>query len=96
MQYNGKNLKNHKGFEVGRKNNKRLATISGSGKSVETEESASRKQLAGGTKITRPLHAIVASKPFDMGVTGMILLQAVVLALEALPSVVPPGNTRPV
>lgn len=60
---------------------------------METEESASRKQVAGGTKITRSLHAIVASKPFDMVITAVILLQAIVLALEALPSVVPPDNT---
>jgi voltage-gated sodium channel len=64
-----------------------------SGKSVETEESASRKQLAGGTKITRSLHAIVASKAFDIVVTGVILLQAIVLALEAMPSILPPEST---
>lgn len=48
--------------------------------------------MAGGTKITRSLHAVVTSKAFDMVITGMILLQAITLALEAMPSILPAND----
>lgn len=48
--------------------------------------------MAGGTRITRSLHAVVTSKVFDIAITAVILLQAVTLAIEAMPSILPAND----
>ncbi|HEU4605216.1 MAG TPA: hypothetical protein VFS46_03160 [Nitrososphaera sp.] len=64
-----------------------------SGKPVETEESASSRKLrAKNANIAKVMHAVVASKPFDMAITAVILLQAVALAIEAMPTILPAGT----
>lgn len=61
-----------------------------SGKSVETEESASSRKLgARNAEVAKVMHAVVASKPFDIAITAVILLQAVALAIEAMSTILP-------
>lgn len=59
-------------------------------KSVETEVSASSRKLgARNADVAKVMHAVVASKPFDIAITAVILLQAVALAIEAMSTILP-------
>lgn len=55
---------------------------------METEESAG-KPVSIGTRAVTFLHDIVVSRAFDMVITGLILLQAFTLAIEAMPMILP-------
>ena len=39
------------------------------------------------------MYAVVASKPFDITITAVILLQAIALAIEAMPTILPAGDS---
>lgn len=49
-------------------------------------------KLDAGSRAIGTVRAIVTSKAFDLAITGVIILQAIVLAIEATPSVIPLGG----
>jgi voltage-gated sodium channel len=59
---------------------------------VETEESARPRSV--GARAVTFLHDIVVSRAFDLVITGLILLQAITLAIEATPMILPDDDDR--